>query len=84
MKKRKNIFIDCTNVCNFCDKSQYKEASFWEKVILNIHLIYCGVCRKYSAKNSKLTRLINTSNIEVLSHSEKKKMKERLKQEIYK
>ena len=55
------IFLACTEANHVCDKSQYKEASFLEKIKLSIHLLYCKACRSYSATNKKLTDLISES-----------------------
>ena len=48
----------CEEAHHVCDKSQYKEASLWEKIKLNVHLIYCLACRKYTKKNTRLTKLV--------------------------
>ena len=82
MSKGKRIFVSCVDANHFCDKNQYKEASFWEKVKLNIHLIYCKACRKYSANNSKLTKLVKDPKVISINQSEKEIMKERLKQKM--
>ena len=52
------FFIPCDEANHVCDKTQYKEATLWEKIKLNIHLIYCFACRKYTKKNAKLTKLV--------------------------
>ncbi len=82
MSNRKNIFLNCSEANHFCDKNQYKEVSFWEKVKLNIHLIYCRACRKYTAKNMKLTKLMNDPRVISINRSDKEAMKERLKQRM--
>ena len=51
-----NIKLECHEANHICDKNQYKEATFWEKVRLNIHLIYCRACRKYTRNNKKLSK----------------------------
>ena len=61
MKNKNKIFIPCDEANHVCDKSQYKEASLWEMVKLNVHLLYCKACRTYSANNSKLTKMMNSS-----------------------
>ncbi len=82
MSNKKGIFVSCSDANHFCDKNQYKEATFWEKVKLNIHLIYCRACRKYSAKNGKLTKLVKNPKVISINEYEKNAMKERLKQKI--
>ncbi len=82
MSNKKGIFVNCSDANHFCDKNQYKEASFWEKVKLNIHLIYCKACRKYSAKNTKLTKVIKSPKVINLNEYDKNAMKKRLKQKM--
>lgn len=82
MSKGKKFLVSCAEANHFCDKSQYKEASFWEKVMLNIHLIYCKACRKYSTNNTKLTKLIKDPKVININQSDKEAMKERLKQKM--
>lgn len=76
--------MKCKDANHVCDKSQYNESSFWEKVKLNFHLIYCRACRKYSARNSKLSNIMNQSKIETINTSDKEKMKNQLKKEMVK
>ena len=39
------FFINCDEATTICDKNQYKEASFWEKLKLGIHIFICKKCR---------------------------------------
>jgi hypothetical protein len=78
------VFINCDEANHTCDKTQYKEASFWEKIKLNIHLIYCSACRKYTARNTKLTQAIDKSKPKTLGKEQKEKMEEALQREISK
>lgn len=78
MGKKIKIIMPCNEANHVCDKTQYKNATLWEKIILNLHLIYCKVCRKYSKNNSQLTKIINKAHIECLD----KKCKEKMKQEL--
>ena len=55
------IMTPCNNANHICDKAQYNDASFFEKIKLNIHLIHCKACRKYTAGNVYLTKLIKKS-----------------------
>lgn len=82
--KRKTYFINCSEANHFCDKNQYKEASFWEKIKLNIHLIYCSACRQYSANNARLTKLLRDPKFIMLTSSEKNKIKKQLKEKTTK
>lgn len=76
--------MKCKDANHICDKSQYNESSFWEKIKLNLHLLYCRVCRKYSGNNSRLSEIMNQSKIETINTSEKEKMREQLKKEMAK
>ena len=53
------VFINCDEATRICTKNQYGEASFWEKIKLNIHLISCKICGLYSKQNTKLTEVCN-------------------------
>lgn len=72
----------CDEAGHVCDKAQYKNASLWEKIILNLHLIYCYRCRKYSTNNTKLTKTIKKAHIECLDKNCKEKMKQNLNKAI--
>ena len=74
MSKMK-VMMPCDEANHVCDKTQYKEATLWEKIKLNVHLIYCRVCRKYSKNNAELTKTLNKSNIECLDNKCKDAMK---------
>jgi hypothetical protein len=76
-------FIKCDEANITCDKSQYNEASLLEKIKLNIHLIWCTACRKYSRNNAKLTKLVSQKE-DKLNASEKNKIKATLDKELQK
>ena len=79
----KNIFkIPCSDAKHVCDKTQYKNASLWEKIILNIHLLYCRACGEHSKNNTKLTKAIKKSKVTCLDKSTKTKMKRTLNKAI--
>lgn len=82
MSKENKILVSCEDANHFCDKGQYKESTFWEKVKLNIHLIYCKACRKYSANNNKLTKLVKDPKVININQSAKDLMKEQLKKRM--
>ncbi len=68
--------MPCSEANHVCDKTQYKNATLLEKIKLNIHLIYCRACRKYTKNNTKLTFKIKESKIECLDKTCKASMKE--------
>ncbi len=84
MSKEKKMFISCEEASHNCDKSQYNEASFWENFKLNLHLIYCRACRKYSSNNTKLSKVISKSDVDCLDLKTKQEMKECFEKELKK
>jgi hypothetical protein len=82
MSKKIKLMLECNEANHVCDKTQYKNASLWEKIKLNIHLIYCKVCRKYSKNNMMLTNTIKKAHIECLDKECKEKMKRELDKAI--
>ncbi|MCB0382827.1 MAG: glycine dehydrogenase [Psychroserpens sp.] len=79
----KKIIMRCDEANHVCDKAQYKECTFWEKIKLNIHLIFCRACRKYTEKNSKLTKLISKNPIK-MDASAKAELKTAFEKELSK
>ena len=82
MSKGFKLFVSCDKAAHTCDKTQYDEASLWEKIKLNIHLIYCKACRKYSANNAKLTKLTKNPEVDCLKNCEKEKLETNFKKEL--
>ncbi len=82
MSYKKALLIDCSEAAFCCDKAQYKEASVADKLKMLLHLIYCKKCKKYSEKNTKLTELINQSEIKTCTEEEKKAWREKIENEI--
>lgn len=71
--------ISCEEAAIICNKTQYKEASFLEKIKLRFHLMMCKACSAFTKKNTQLTALCEKAQIRQLSEEEKLKMKKRLK-----
>jgi len=69
------FIIPCDEANHVCNKTQYKDATLWEKIKLNIHLIYCRACREYTKNNAKLTKTIKKADVECLSTDSKAEMK---------
>ncbi len=72
--------ISCEKATTICNKAQYKEATFIEKLKLKYHLWICKTCAKHSKKNTQFTALCQKAQISSLSESDKAKMKEQLQQ----
>ena len=74
--------MKCDEAVHVCDKSQYKEASFFEKLKLKLHILLCKLCRGHVNRNNKLTKTIKSAKIKTLCPEEKQQLKTRLRQEI--
>jgi len=74
--------ISCDKAAHLCNKSQYKEATFIEKLQLKFHLLICKVCSVHSAKNSKLTSLCKQAKLHSLSKKDKAEMKKLIDKNI--
>lgn len=70
--------ISCDKAAIICNKTQYGEASFMDKMRLKFHLFICKTCSAFTKKNTKLTALCEKANLHSLSEQEKLKMKEQL------
>ena len=81
MSKNK-IFIPCEEANHVCDKTQYKEATLWEKIKLNIHLAYCSACRKYTKKNTALSKLFKNKKPQTLNVDAKEDLRSAFEKEL--
>lgn len=52
-----NFTISCDEATTICDKNQYGEAKFTDKLKLTLHTILCSDCRCYSKQNVVLTKI---------------------------
>lgn len=84
MSTKNKFFISCEEAKHICDKSQYGEASFWERVKLSVRLSWCRITRGYSSKNNKLTKLVNKSDIDAIEKDKKDEMQRKLQEEMSK
>ncbi|MFK5983042.1 MAG: hypothetical protein QM499_09020 [Flavobacteriaceae bacterium] len=76
--------MKCQEAGHVCDKNQYKEANFMERLRLAMHLMYCSACRKYSFNNNKLTKALKKSDVKTISETDKNSLKEQLQKEMSK
>lgn len=53
------FFINCNEATLVCDKTQYKEAGFWERIKLSLHLLTCKHCKVYTKQNAIITKVIS-------------------------
>lgn len=83
------FMINCDEATAICDKSQYGEASLSEKISLNIHLLICRYCKKYTKQNSLMSHLFGKyltpcDGSEKLSEEEKLELEKNLQKELKK
>jgi len=81
-KNIKKGFISCQEAGNICDRSQYKESSLWERIKLEMHILWCVKCNAYVKKNSMLSKLLKTHADEHCTHHLPKEKKEELEELI--
>ncbi|WP_373516203.1 hypothetical protein [Pricia sp.] len=72
--------ISCEKAALICNKTQYREATFMEKMKLKFHLLLCKNCPAFSKRNTKLTALCQKANLHSLTLEDKRKMKAVLKE----
>lgn len=80
--KKHLLFISCEEALHICDKAQYGEASWRERLKLNLRLIWCNMTRSYVKRNQKLTKTLEKGHVECLNSSEKNELKLRFDQEL--
>ena len=81
--------ISCDEATTICDKNQYGEATKWDKLRLNFHLLLCKHCKTYSKQNSFITKMMggylnSCDNPKHLSTDEKKVLEVKLHKEVKK
>ncbi len=74
--------ISCEKAAIICNKTQYEEASFMEKLKLRFHLLICKTCSAFTKKNTEFTTLCEKANLHSLSEHDKIKMKEQLQEKL--
>lgn len=78
------FFINCEKAGLVCDKVQYKESSFIEKIRLRIHVLICGPCKVHIKRNVKLTELLKQANIQNMPEDEKQNLERLINEELSK
>ena len=78
------FLINCEKAGLFCDKIQYKESSFIEKLRLRIHVFICGPCKVHTKRNVKLTELLKQANIQNMPEDKKQMLRLLVKEELSK
>jgi len=70
--------ISCEEATTICNKKQYNEASFVERLKFRFHILICRACSAFTKKNEKLTTLFEKADLHSLSENEKERIKEQL------
>lgn len=76
--------IKCEKAHEICNKSQYNEATFSEKLKLRWHLLTCKICRLYVNQNSTITSICKQraddtkKQANCMSDQEKNRLKEEM------
>ena len=76
------LFISIEEAKRICDKSQYGEATLWEKIKLNIRLSWCKIARAYTKRNTALTKTIKSSKIDCLNQIEQQDLKAKFERQL--
>lgn len=84
---KKKLFITCEEATMICDKKQYNEATFMERLKFRIHLLMCKFCSLYSKQNNLLTYFYQSKakechhKIHTISKQEKEVLKRKLQEQ---
>lgn len=70
--------LKCEDAASYCNKSEYQEASFSDKVKLRLHLFFCKPCKDYNHKNNKLSQLIKEADLKSCTEEEKNLLRQRM------
>lgn len=81
--------ISCDEATAICDKNQYGEATLSEKISLNIHLLICKFCKKYTKQNGLMSKIFGQhlspcDGSEKLSAEAKAEIEKNLQKELKK
>ncbi|MDW5287797.1 glycine dehydrogenase [Formosa sp. PL04] len=76
------LFLSCDEASHVCDKAQYNESTFLERLKLRMHIIFCSLCKKHTHTNMKLTESITKSKIVCLDAKSKSEMKKCFEKEL--
>jgi len=70
--------MSCEQAAKICNKTQYREATFIEKIKLRYHLFICKTCSTFTKQNTELTSICEKANLKSLSEQQKEAMKKEL------
>ncbi|MBT8320845.1 MAG: hypothetical protein KJO90_04165 [Eudoraea sp.] len=72
--------ITCEEAAHICNRKQYSEASWKERLQLVFHILVCKTCASFSRKNTQLTKLCDKAQMKSLSSREKEHMKKSIQE----
>ena len=82
----KKILIKCNEATTICDKSQYGEASTFDKMRLSLHNFLCHRCKLYTEQNKVMTKIFKVHMHETteqhLCSSDKEALQKVLEEEM--
>ena len=76
------LFVNCKEAGHMCDRTQYDEATIREKLLLRFHILFCRACRKHSARNFKLTKLMRRAGLHTVDPNRKQVMRDLIEEEL--
>ena len=82
------FFISCDEATTICDKNQYRNTSFLDKLKLTVHLMKCKICKCYSNQNVVMTKIYKDyakgecSKNKCLCKEDKEKMEQAVKEKM--
>ena len=82
--KKSFLFISCDEAKHICDKTQYHEATGWERLKLGIRLSWCRFTKAYSTNNNKLTDAMEKAEVNCMKKGEREKIQKEFEQELTK
>lgn len=83
MKTKNKIFlINCDEAKHICDKSQYNESTWWDRLRLKFRYAYCNATRSYVKRNKKLSELVNDNKFDCMENKSKSELKIKFNQEL--
>jgi|LSQX01.2.fsa_nt_gb predicted anti-sigma-YlaC factor YlaD len=72
----------CQKTTKLCDKRECKEATFYEIIVIHLHLIRCKSCREYSKKTQKLSSILQKASIKKMCPHIKQQLKTQFQEEL--
>ena len=74
-----NIPKSCQEIALLSEKNQYKEANFWERLRIKMHILYCERCRNYEKDNKQLSSILNDAQLDSLTDKEMEELEKMIK-----